>query len=318
MAEKNNTLPLILALLVTGGVIAGGFLLLTGGQRQFEINGVDVSIGDSDSPEQDTDSSSAADANSSDTATTSATPFPVPTEVASGTQIFIDGSTSMAQINAALKESFEGKFTGTRVEIAATGSSNGIAALIAGDVDVAASSRPLKPEEASAGLKTVVVAPDQIALVIGKDNSFKGALTTQQVADIFTGKITNWSAIGGEDAPIRVINRPAVSGTYSAFKEIVLQGQDVMGPGVTTLERDETTGLLQQLGTDGIGYATYNQVATQGTVRTLSVDNVFPGDASYPYERELLYVYKDPASDAVKSFLGFLGAPEVQSAIAAE
>ncbi|MGB0563516.1 MAG: phosphate ABC transporter substrate-binding protein [Spirulinaceae cyanobacterium] len=230
----------------------------------------------------------------------------------------MDGSTSMAQINAALKESFESKYSGTRVEIAATGSSNGIEALIAGDVDVAATSRALNPEEASAGLQTVAVAPDQIALVVGKDNPFKGSLTAQQVADIFTGNITNWSELGGEDAPIRVINRPTVSGTYSSFKEMVLNGQDVTGPGVTTLERDETTGMLQQLGTDGIGYATYSQVVDQATVRTLPVDNVFPGDASYPFERQLLYVYQDPASDAAKAFLGFLGAPEAKSAIAAE
>lgn len=316
MTQKNNTLPLILALLVTGGILGGGFWLLTGQKRSFEVNGVDVSIGDSDAQDRnnsDSGSSSAPETHSSSTPT--AAPFPVPTEVASGTQIFIDGSTSMAQLNAALKESFESKFAGTRVEIAAQGSSKGIEALIAGNVDIAASSRPLKAEETAAGLKTFGVKPDQIALVVGKDNAFKQSLTSQQAADIFTGQITNWSEVGGPDAPIRVINRPAVSGTYSSFKELVLNGQDVTGPGVTTLERDETTGMLQQLGTDGIGYATYSQVANQGTVRTLPIDNVFPDQPNYAYQRQLLYIYKEPASEGAKAFLGFVGSPDAQAVL---
>lgn len=316
MAQKNNTLPLILALLVTGGIIGGGIWLLTGQKRSFEVNGVDVTLGDSDAQEQATSApEGASPSEASPASTPTASPFPVPTEVASGTQIFIDGSTSMAQLNAALKAAFESQFAGTRVEIAAQGSSKGIEALIAGNVDLAASSRALKPEETAAGLKTFTVKPDQIALVIGKDNPFKGSLSSQQVADIFTGTITNWSEVGGPDAPIRVINRPAVSGTYSSFKELVLNGQDVTGPGVTTLERDETTGMLQQLGVDGIGYATYNQVATQGTVRTLPVNDTFPDQPNYAYQRQLLYVYKEPASEGAKAFLGFVGTPEAQAAL---
>ncbi|MGB0563517.1 MAG: phosphate ABC transporter substrate-binding protein [Spirulinaceae cyanobacterium] len=326
MTQNKNNASLILTLLVTGGILGGGFWLLSGPKRAININGVDVSIGTDNADDTaaqnpgSNQTSAATDAPPAVAPNSGAapnSPFPSPTQVASGTQVFIDGSTSMAQINVALKESFETQFPGTRVELAAQGSSSGIEALIAGTVDIAASSRPLKPEEANAGLKTVVVAPDQIALVVGKDNAFRGSLTPEQVAGIFTGQITNWSAVGGENLSIRVINRPPVSGTYAAFTELALDGQAVTGPGVTTLERDETTGMLQQLGNDGIGYATYNQVAEQSTVRTLPVNNVFPEQPNYLYQRQLVYVYQEPASDAVKAFLGFLGTAAAQNAIAA-
>ncbi|MEM8640412.1 MAG: phosphate ABC transporter substrate-binding protein [Cyanobacteria bacterium P01_G01_bin.54] len=329
MTQKKDNPSLIVTLLVTGGILAGGVWLLAGPERTAEINGVEVAIGSGEpeeTPETTAQNPAATPApvaaNTPPTAapnpaSASPNPFPVPTTVASGTQVFIDGSTSMVQINVALKDRFETRFVGTRVELKAQGSSKGIEALRAGTVDLAASSRPLKPEEAAAGLKTVVVAPDQIALVVSKDNPFRGSLTPEQVAGIFTGQITNWSAVEGADLPIRVINRPPVSGTYTAFTELALNGQAVSGPGVTTLERDETTGMLQQLGSDGIGYATHNQVANQSTVRTLSVNNTFPEQPNYPYQRQLLYVYQEPASEAVKAFLGFLGTPEAQSAIAA-
>lgn len=306
MAQQNNPLPLILALLLTGGILGGGVWYLLSKQKVANTPAETVAI----------DSAVSTPAPNAPPAIAPTTTFPIPTEVASGTQVFIDGSTSMVQMNVALKDAFERQFAGTRVDLAAQGSSAGIAALIAGTADVAASSRPLKPEEASTGLKTIAVAPDQIALVVGKDNPFRAGLTTQQATEIFTGKITNWSAVGGPDAPIRVLNRPVVSGTHTSLKELVLKGQDVSSPGVTTLERDETTGMLRQLGTDGIGYATYTQIANQATVRPVAVDNHFPGSADYPYQRQLLYVYQEPASEAAQAFLGFLGTPEGQAAIA--
>jgi phosphate transport system substrate-binding protein len=315
MAEqKNNTLPLIVALLITGGIIGGGAWLLLGGQKSFEINGVPVTLGNDDNVENAP--TTTATENNSTTAPTTATgnlPFAPPTQVASGTQIFIDGSTSMVQINTALKSAFESAFSGTRVELAAQGSSNGIEALKNGSVDIAASSRPLTPEESNAGLKSVPIVPDQIALVVGKDNAFRGSVSTSQVMGIFTGQITNWSEVGGANAPIRVINRPPVSGTYTSFKEMVLNGQDVTVG--TTLERDETTGLLQQLGTDGIGYATYSQVKDQATVRSIPVDNFFPDQPEYPYQRQLFYVYKEPATPAAQAFIGFIGSPAGQAAL---
>jgi phosphate transport system substrate-binding protein len=238
--------------------------------------------------------------------------------VAAGTTVSIDGSTSMVLINEALKAGFMQQYPGTQVNTAAVGSENGIQALLLGDIDVAASSRPLTAQEQANGLVAVPVTTDRMALVVGNDNPYRRGLSTGQVAQIFQGQITNWSALGGPDATIRVINRPSVSGTHAAFREMVLKGGDFgTTPNITTLDRDATTPLLQQLGTDGIGYATFSQVADQQTVRVVPVDGVTPEAANYPLQRPLYYVYKDANSPAVQAFLGFALSPQGQQAIAA-
>ncbi|MGF1570793.1 MAG: phosphate ABC transporter substrate-binding protein [Nodosilinea sp.] len=247
--------------------------------------------------------------------TTPAT-FPLLPSVAAGTTVAIDGSTSMVLINEAIKAGFQQQYPGTTVNTAAVGSDNGIQALLSGSVDIAASSRSLTADEQSRGLVAVPVTTDRIALVVGKDNPFQRGLSAAQAAQIFKGELNNWATLGGPDATIRVINRPAVSGTHVAFKEIVLGGSEFgTAPNITTLARDATTPMLQELGQDGIGYATYSQVADQQTVRVVPVEGVTPEAASYPFQRPLYYVYKDASSPAVQAFLGFATSSQGQQAI---
>jgi phosphate transport system substrate-binding protein len=245
--------------------------------------------------------------------------FPAPSSVPSGTTVKIDGSTSMVTINQNLKKAFEKQFPGTSVVAIANGSQNGIADLVAGKVDIAAVSRPLTTQEQSQGLVAVSLTTDAIALVVGKANPFNQGLTSAQVADIFQGKISNWSAVGGNSGNIRVINRPVISGTHQAFQEIVLKKANFgTTPNITTLSRDATTPLLQALGTDGIGYATFTQVADQQTVRVLAIDGLTPNTSGYPYQRQLFYVYKNPASPGVQAFLGYATSPQGQQAMILE
>jgi phosphate transport system substrate-binding protein len=137
-----------------------------------------------------------------------------------------------------------------------------------------------------------------------------------QVADIFQGKINNWSAVGGTARNIRVINRPTISGTNKSFQELILKGANFgTTPNITTLPRDATTPLLQALGTDGIGYATYVQVAKQQTVRVVPIDGLTPSSSSYPYQRTLFYIYKNPANPAVQAFLGYATSPQGQQTL---
>jgi phosphate transport system substrate-binding protein len=242
--------------------------------------------------------------------------FPLPKTVASGTTVKIDGSTSMVTINQNLKNGFEKQFPGTKVDAVANGTDKGIQDLLAGKVDIAAASRPLTIQEQSQGLKAVTVTQDAIALIVGTGNPFSKGLTSSQVADIFLGKINNWSAVGGSAATIRVINRPAISGTHQGFKELVLKGANFgTTPNIRTLPRDATTPLIQALGTDGIGYATFAQVANQTKARVLSVDGLTPDASNYPYQRSLYYVYKDPASAGVQAFLGYATSPQGQQAL---
>ena len=242
--------------------------------------------------------------------------FPLPTTVASGTTVKIDGSTSMVTINQNLRKGFEKQFPGTKVEAVGNGTDKGIQDLLAGKVDIAAASRPLTAQEQGQGLKSVTITQDAIAVIVGKANPFNRGLTSSQIADIFQGKINNWSAVGGSAATIRVINRPAISGTHQTFKELVLKGANFgTTPNITTLPQDATTPLVQALKKDGIGYATFAQVANQQTARVVAIEGLTPEAASYPYKRSLYYVYKDPASAGVQAFLGYATSPQGQQAL---
>ncbi|MFP4221879.1 MAG: extracellular solute-binding protein [Phormidium sp.] len=243
--------------------------------------------------------------------------FTVPESLPSGTRLDLQGSTAMVSINSALKQGFEEQFPGVTVTTSATGSGDGINAVLAGNADLGASSRALRAEEESQGLVAVPVAEDAIALVVGVNNPFAQGLRQQDVVDIFTGQITNWSEIGGPDKPIRVLNRPPVSGTHQTFRELVLNGGDFGNtPNITTLERDATTPMLRALGDDGIGYATAAQIFNQSTVRPVAIDGLTPIAEQYPYRRNLYYVYKDPANEMVQAFLGYAFSDEGQTAIA--
>jgi phosphate transport system substrate-binding protein len=242
--------------------------------------------------------------------------FPRQASVPAGTTVSIDGSTSMVLINEALKTSFLNTHPGTVVNTAATGSDNGIQALLAGRVNLAAISRPLTAAEQSQGLEAVPVAHDRIAIVVGTSNPFRRSLSSSQLQQIFRGEISNWSSIGGPDRPIRVLNRPSVSGTNQAFRELVLGGADFgKTPNITTLERDATTPLLRLLGSDGISYATFEQVADQQTARVVAIDGSMPDADSYPFQRSLFYVYRKPIDPAVNAFLGFALSADGQSRI---
>ena len=243
--------------------------------------------------------------------------LPLQQSVPAGTTITIDGSTSMVSINEALKTAFLKAYPGTVVNTSATGSDNGIEALLGGSVSVAALSRPLTAEEQQRGLVAVPVAQDRIAIVVGIDNPFRRGLSSTQLAQVFRGEISNWATFGGADRTIRVLNRPSVSGTYKAFRSVVLGGNNFgTTPNITTLVRDATTPMLQQLGVDGIGYATYGQVADQRTVRVLAIDGSTPEADAYPFQRPLFYAYRQPLDPAVKAFLGLALSEEGQTKIA--
>lgn len=306
MSQKNETIPLLLALLITTGIIGVGYWWFTR-KSGFYLNNLPINQNSSPTSTQLPLPPSPAALKSA---------FLAPTNVPSGTTVSIDGSTSMVQINQVLKNGFEQQFPGTKVITNAKGSGAGIQALLADNIDIAAISRPLTEQEQAQGLIAIPVDKDAIAIVVGDNNAFRKGLTQSQVIDIFQGKITNWSAVGGTTDTIRVINRPAISGTHQAFQELVLEGGNFgTTPNFITMERDATTPILQGLKTDGISYATFAQVANQRTVRTVAIDGLTPEAQNYPYERTLYYIYKNPPSSSVKAFLGYATSPLGQQLI---
>ncbi len=322
MSQKNETIPLILALLITAGILGAGYWWFTRQQSGNLTQNPPVSTPPvSNSPTTTpTPAPPASDPTTSAPVNPSAprTTFPLLPSVPAGAFVRIEGSTSMVQINEALKKKFEERYPGTGIEWQSRGTNQGIQAVLSGNAEIAAISRPLTTEEQAQGLVAIPIARDAIAIVVSKSNPFRRGLTQGQVIDVFTGQITDWSQVRGQKEQIRVLNRPEVSGTHQAFKSIVLNGGNFgTSPNIETMPRDETTGMLQALRRDGIGYATFNQVADQQTVRTIAIDGLTPEAADYPYQRELAYVYKQPTTSSVEAFLGYVTSDEGREAIAA-
>lgn len=313
MSPKNDTLPLTLALISTVVVLATGFLWLK------KTNNSQISIftdtNNSNIPGS-TNKNSQLNSNPASDRSSASTTFSAPHIVPQGIAIDINGSTSLVQTNQALKKSFQRQFPGTVVIANAEGSETGITMLQAGNIDLAAISRPLNAAEQAQGLRAVPIVKDTISVFVSSNNPFRRGLTNKQLVDIFQGNITNWSQLGGQDSIIRVINRPTISGTRQVFKAKVLQSKTFgTSPNFITMERDATTPILRALGTDGISYATYAQVANQQTVRTVAIDGLTPEADSYPYQRVLYYVYQAPANLEVQAFLGYALSSQGQKAI---
>lgn len=298
MTQKNETTILVFSLLITGAILGGGVWFFA---RNTNVSSQSPSLTPLTPPPEPTNVIALSE----------------PTKVPQGTQIKINGSTSMVGINQVLKGNFEQKFPGTSILTDAQGTDKGILGILTGVIDIAAVSRPLTTQEQTQGLVAIPIAKDAIAIVVSLKNPFLKGLTEQQVKDIFQGKITNWSQVGGNNASIQVINRPPISGTYQMFQSLILGGGNFgQGDNFTNMERDATTPILQALGKNGISYATNVQIANQQTVRALEIDGLSPEATNYPFLRTLYYVYKNPPTDAVKGFLGFAASPTGQQAIA--
>src|SRR4249919_1662078 len=143
-------------------------------------------------------------------------------------RLVIKGSDTLgAKLVPQLAEQFKADHADATFDIAAEGSTTGFAALIDGTAQIGMSSRPAKPAEEAAGtakgvtLKETIVAYDGVAVIVNAANPIKG-LTKKQVEQIFTGQVSDWSALGGTGGPISIYTRNTSSGTYSEFKELAM------------------------------------------------------------------------------------------------
>ncbi len=186
-----------------------------------------------------------------------------------------DGSTSMEKVIGALGESFMQKYEGTTFTYNPTGSGSGIKAVQAGTCDIGLASRNLKDEEKSSGLKQTVLAYDGIAIIVHPDNPVSD-LDVETVAKIYTGEITNWKDVGGNDAEIVLIGREAGSGTRDGFESITGTEGNCKYRQELTSTGDVITTVSQN--PDAIGYASL--AALKDSVKALKVGGVEPTEAS--------------------------------------
>ena len=230
-----------------------------------------------------------------------------------------DGSTSMESVVKALGEAFMEMNPEVTVNYSGTGSGTGIQSAIDGTCDLGLSSRALKDEEKTNGAVENIVALDGVAVVINPANGVED-LTVEQIAQIFTGEITNWSELGGTDGEIAVFGREAGSGTRGAFEEIV----GVEDACKYTNEYSSTGDVIGNVASNpnAIGYASLS--AVNDTVKAVMVNGVVPSedtvkDGTYEIQRPFVMVTKDGAelSEATQAFLDFAMSEDAADIIAA-
>ena len=224
----------------------------------------------------------------------------------SGT-VATDGSTSMEKVIGALGEAFMEANPDTTFTYNPTGSGSGIQAVQEGRCDIGLSSRALKDAEKEAGLTETVLAYDGIAMIVNPANPVED-LSLEQIADIYTGKITNWSEVGGNDGQIVLIGREAGSGTRGGFEEIVgvvdacqyRQELSSTGDVITTVAQNP----------DAIGYASL--AAVKDTVKALKVAGVTPTEATvkdgtYTIQRPFVLATKtgEKLNDVAQAFFDY-------------
>lgn len=245
------------------------------------------------------------------------TSFPVPQSVPSGTDVRIDGTTSMEKINQALAEQFKAKFPGTDVKMAYDGTDASLKTLLDGKIDLAAIGRSLTEAEKAQGLVSTPITRNKIAVIVGKDNPYKKSLTSEQFAKIFRGEITNWSQVGGSPQAIRLIDRPENSDLRQSFQNYPVFQKSPFKTGANVVKsEDNTEATIARLGADGIGYAIADRAINNPNVQIILLHNVPPTDPRYPFSQPLGYAYqKANPSPAAKAFLGYVTDPKNQAII---
>ena len=252
----------------------------------------------------------------------------IATGLSAAKPITITGSDTMVIMNARLAEGFMAKNPGTFVQVTGGGSGVGIAALINGTVDIAAASRPIKSSEVEK-LKARFATPgyahaiarDGLSVYLNTANPVK-ELTLAQIRDVYTGRLTNWKQLGGNDAPIVLYSRENSSGTYTYFKDTVLLGRD-FSPRAQTLQG--TAGVVNAVAKDpnGIGYggAAYAKGIRFAAVKK---DDKSPGvvpsletvrSGQYPISRFLYLYTRVKPSKEMKAFIDWATGPEGQAIV---
>src|SRR5882757_5588042 len=244
--------------------------------------------------------------------------------VARGDAIVIKGSDTLgAKLVPQLAEQFKAQHPGTTFDIAAEGSTTGIAAIIDGTAQIGMSSRRAKSSEVGAAqakginMKPTIVAFDGIAVIVNAGNPVK-SLSKKQVEQIFTGEITDWSAVGGSGGKISVYTRNTSSGTYAEFKELAMKKRDY-APDSQKLAGNEQ--IAQEVGKNpnGVGYIGLAYTKASG-IKVVPIDGASPSKESvlaksYPYARPTFFYTNGEPTGAVKEFINFTVGPDGQKIV---
>ena len=231
-------------------------------------------------------------------------------------KLTLNGSTSMATVCQALGEVFHEQNPGVTVEKSGTGSGDASKAVLAGTALIGDLSRELKDSENPDQFEVVQIATDGIAIAVHKDNPVSD-LTQEQIAKIFTGEITNWSEVGGQDQAITVLGREASSGTRDGFEAIF----GVEGEAKYAAELTSTGEVLNRVASDpaAVGYISLASVSP--SIKAVKVDGVEATDenivnGTYKVSRPFIQIYKKGTdSELVKAWFDFVKSDEGKQVI---
>ncbi len=252
-------------------------------------------------------------------------------------EIFIENKGSDTIVNLALAwaEEYQTVDESVRISVTGGGSGTGIAALINGTVDIANASRRIKPEELEAAIENgsdpveFVIARDAIAVILNHENPIE-QLTLQQISDIYSGKISNWKEVGGEDRVIVRLSRETNSGTHVYFLEEVIRLGEKENKTLfsrNTLLLPSSEGITAEvrenpaaIGYDGLGYVT-DEVKVVAVSRDPLGPFILPSaetvnDEAYPIARDLyMYTVGEPVGE-VKVYMDWIYSAGAQDIVA--
>ncbi len=235
-------------------------------------------------------------------------------ESTKASKVVINGSTTVFPIAQRAAEEFMNKYPDVNVSVRGTGSGNGIASLINGTCDIADASRPITQgeiEEAEKnGVKPVshIIARDGIAIIVNKDNPIS-SISRKELKKIYTGEITNWKELGGEDMKIIPVTRDSSSGTFEVFEEKVL-GKDTQMISSAVVQGSNQAVKVTVTKTPGaIGYIGLGYI--DGSVKVLQYDGIIPSEKSvssgaYEISRPLFMYTNGQPVGVVKEFIDFV------------
>jgi phosphate transport system substrate-binding protein len=243
------------------------------------------------------------------------------TESSSGNQIKMAGSTTLDPVMNLVIETYHHEKPDLSLSYEALGSSVGIKNIQDGTIDIAGSSRDLTQAEISSGLVSYIIGHDGLAVITNIDTGIR-ALSGDQLADIFSGKVTNWQEVGGSSLPITLVKRDESSGTYTSFRELALKGHDYSPQGLVVNSNGDVMSKVAYT-TGSIGYIGMSYVSDIDRSRTnvLSINGVSPNrrtvlDQTYPLSREIYLVTKGTElKPSVRYLLDFVLGKEGQELV---
>jgi len=229
-----------------------------------------------------------------------------PSENKPKSEVILAGSTSVQPFADYLAEKYREVKPDATVTVQGGGSSAGIKAVREGAAMIGMSSRALKEDELKE-LTPIIIAHDGIALIVHNSNPV-GNLTLEQIQGIFSGKIADWSEVGGAKGAIRPVTREAGSGTRTAFTELVMKETQIAN---TAVVQNSNGAVREVISKDqqGIGYISMGLV--DPSVKAVSIDGVAATEedvvaGKYKLVRPFLFVTKGPAQGAAKEFIDFV------------